>query len=806
MPNASAQFEYSSAEAMLASEERYRALFLQEQNRARHLSLINEVQKCALATRENSAFLQQVTRAVQSHFAECDVSFLLCEQARDYAPFDFDVSYAPGGRGEGDAAGDMIVVASVGDHDLAPSVGKRWPAHLGLAGQAAQMRCTSHYDASTPHSCDEAIQGQIRAGMCVPVISSGHLLGVLCLQSATEDGIDARDAVALQTATAIIASHLESGRLYEEMRELGAFSQTLITTMLHSMMVVNADADIKFVNARLCQTLGLTRAELLHQPLERIFGNNPTQGETPQSHTLRAAILEVTHSGMPQELPEIQLDAPEGTQTFDVRLFRVYFRGQAQAVLLLINLTRHWRMFHHLQLMNEMGRLFQSSLDINKVLHTVLTCITAGAGLGFNRAFLLLLQGAGESGTLRGAMALGPSSASEASHIWNELGHKNLTLEAMLQGSEPLDLQKLTPLQQQTLALEIALGNPCFPAIARAMRERRSLCIEHEIFFDTSPFESDQTSTPLAQESSEDSPFRQQCDAALELLTASQIVIAPLLAKDRVVGVVLADNLYSGAPIEPDDVQMLDVLAQQAGLTIANALGYQALQNAQKDLVNAERLAVVGEMAARVSHEIRNPLATVGGFARSICKHPQEVSEVERKAQIIVGEVARLEDLLGDLLDMARPRALSPQPESLSAVVEHAILLADSEIQAGKVLVVKSYEDALPPVALDRARAVQAILNVVRNGAQAMPDGGTLEVATHRSADGRWAQIEVHDNGIGMSDNALKHVFDPFFSTKLKGSGLGLAVTRRIMQDHGGDIDVFSEPDHGTKFVLSFPM
>jgi signal transduction histidine kinase len=292
----------------------------------------------------------------------------------------------------------------------------------------------------------------------------------------------------------------------------------------------------------------------------------------------------------------------------------------------------------------------------------------------------------------------------------------------------------------------------------------------------------------------------------MELFTGSQIAIAPLLAKDRVVGVVLADNLYSGAPIEPDDVQMLDVLAQQGGLTVANALAYQALQNAQKELVNAERLAVVGEMAARVSHEIRNPLATVGGFARSILRHPYDSDDVERKTQIIVGEVARLEELLGDLLDMARPRGLNAQPESLSAVIEHVILLADADIQGMNVRLERHYDEKLPLVSIDRSRAVQAILNIVRNGAQAMPEGGVLSISTRRSPDGRWAQVEVRDTGIGMSSNAIKHVFDPFFSTKLKGSGLGLAVTRRIMQDHDGDIDVFSEPGKGTTFVLSFPL
>jgi signal transduction histidine kinase/PAS domain-containing protein len=797
MPEPAAQQQHYSPAQVQDSEERYRALFLREQSRARHLSLINEVQKCALATRDNNTFLHQVTRAVQSHFAECDVTFYLCEKARTtdlQVGGDFVVS----GYEDSDC-GDLVVVASAGAHGLSPEVGVRWPVTAGLPGQAAQYRRTTHFDGNSQYESDPAWNARgLRAGMCIPIISNARLLGVMCLQSAREEGIDARDAVALQTAAAIIASHLEASRLFDEMRELSAFSQTLITTMLHSLMVVDGEGEIKVVNARLCQTLGLTREQLIGAPVSRVFDQAVAGQSAVGQDDLREAIQSVTQTGTPHELPEVQIASPDGTLVFDVRLFRVYFRGEAQVVLLLINLTRRARMFRQLELMNEIGRLFQSSLDINEVLHTVLTCITAGAGLGFNRAFLLLRdEESGEGSTLRastlhGAMAQGPSSSEEAARIWRELGGQNLSLQQMLERSDQLDAKNLTPLQQSTLGLEIDLNNPCFPGVKRAVEERRALCVERDKVLES------------VDEASE--AHRAQYETALGLFTASQLAVAPLLAKDRVVGIVFADNLYSGALIEPDDIQMLDVLAQQAGFTVANALAYQALQNAQRELVSAERLAAVGEMAARVSHEIRNPLATVGGFARSILKSPGKAENVKRKTEIIVSEIGRLEELLGDLLDMARPRPLCLQAQSLNAIVEHAILLAEAEIQAMKARVEKNLDEAMPPVAVDRARVLQAVINIIRNGAQAMPDGGTLAVSTGLSEDGQWAQIEVQDSGVGMSDNALKHVFDPFFSTKLKGSGLGLAITRRIVQDHEGDIDVYSEPGKGTRFILCFPL
>lgn len=744
-------------------------LFLQEQHRARHLSLVNEVQKCALLVRDNATFLHQAARAIHSHFSDSSVSVLLSDTI---TKLNFDGLPPQSGS-------NLILAAQAGEKQNSAAHCDYRADHL-IAARAVQTQRTQHLEPSE--------YSAIKSGFCVPIVANGRALGAICLESCSLDAFTVRDTAALQTVTAIIASHLEAGRMYDEMRELGDFNKTLIESMLHSLMAVDSNGVITLVNARLCQTLGLTRQELITQPIERVFGSG-----RQRTADLRHAISDVASTGTPYELPEIPLDAPAGRQVFDVRLFRIYFRGEAQTILLLINVTRRWRMLRQMELVNEIGRLFGASLDINKVLHTVLTCVTAGAGLGFNRAFLLLRQADTTQGqTLQGTMALGPSSHEEAALIWREMGNQELTLEQILEQSDTLDTQNPTPLQQQVLQLELALDNPCFPILETVIDQRRALCIKRKELLG-------------AMNETLETTCGDQLEKARSLFTAPEIAIAPLLAKDRVVGVIFADNLYSGAPIETDDIQLLDALSQQAGLTIANALAYQALQLAQRELVGAERLAAVGEMAARVSHEIRNPLATVGGFARSIAKKPDDADEVRRKSAIIVDEVERLEDLLNDLLEMAKPRTLDLQPQSVNAIVEHALLLAESEITAHLVQVEKELDKTLPSILCDRARVLQAVLNIIRNGAQAMPNGGTMRVQTKRSDNGDYLQVIVQDSGTGITGQALKHVFDPFFSTKLKGSGLGLAITRRILRDHGGEIDVHSDPGQGTNFILNWP-
>lgn len=758
-------------------EERFRALFLQERARARHLSLVNEVQECALQLSDQDEFLQHVARTLHRHFDECDAIIYLCETFQRMEI----------GEAAAFSCSTLVIGASAGEHDGLPVKEADVADVTPFAERSLHKKHTYYH-----HHPEET---EFRSGACVPIFSNEHSLGVLCLKSCNPDAVEERDTIALQTVAAIVASHLESSRLFNEMSELSAFNQTLIATMLHALMTVDEQGRIVLVNERLCQLTGRTDSELLHQPLESVLGRGAVY-----SQTLRNAIADVTRTGTPYELPEVQLRSPAGHQVFDLRVFRVFFRGRAQAVILLIDITHRWRMLRQLQLLNEIGRLFGASLDINRVLYTVLTCVTAGAGLGFNRAFLLLREEQStRAGQLRGAMALGPSSVEEAGRIWRSLSAQELTLEDLLEGSaSTMDEENLTPLQAQTMELEIDLQNPGFAALQKIVGERRATLLKRGELI-TQLIES-------SIDSGDDDSFQQQHQRVSELMTAREIAIAPLIVKERVVGMIFADNLYSNAPITPDDVQLLDALAQRASLTVANALAYQALSTAQRELVDAERLAAVGEMAARVSHEIRNPLATIGGFARNISRKVEDAESTSRKIRIIVDEIERLEELLNDLIDISHQRPLDLQSYELNSIVEYALLLAEADILAYRVQVVKELDPHLPAFMCDRARVLQALLNIIRNGAQAMPRRGQLRIATGKSADGKYLQVTVQDSGKGISEQALKHVFDPFFSTKLKGSGLGLVVTRRIVEEHGGEIHVSSEPGSGTTFVLNWPL
>ena len=828
------------------SEERFRSLFLQEQSRAQHLALINDVQQCALVTRDVSEFLHQVTLAIHSHFRSSDVSFLLRRSsvnaflllgespsssngtepssqtsstrssATSPLPAPQNIAQQNMLQGRNIALQDisnldedaLTVAAQIGGHGLSSPLGARVPLLAGTPLQEVMTRGTLHFGNNAllaTHSATPGVHRAVGSEILVPVRIEGATIGVLQVRNEASGAYDPRDAVALQTAALIAATHVQSSRMFREMTELKEFNETLVGTMLHSLMVVNGEGEIQLVNERLTQTLGCNRAYLVGQNISEVLGE-----QTCEKHDLRHWLSEVTRTGAAREVPEVHvaLRSGDGRETeliFDVRLSRVYFRGEARVVMLLINLTVRWKQTQQLQLMNEMSRLFQVSLDIDRVLHTVLTCVTAGPALGFNRAFLLLLDD--ETQILRGVMALGPSSAEEASHIWSEIGQRDLSLQEMLAVETPFDAQHPTPLQQSVMSLRVDLSRAADSPLARAVRERRALCVEREEI--VQPLD-DEFSNNANLESDAPASSTRSYKALADLLLSPSTAIAPLIAKDRVVGVVLADNLYSSAAIEEDDIRLLETVAQQAGLTIDNALTYQDLQKAQNELVSAERLVAVGEMSARVSHEIRNPLATIGGFARAILRHPEQQENARRKTEVIVEEVERLEELLNDLLDMARPRELDLQLHNVNEIVERALLLAEADIKANKAEIILDLASELPSILVDRRRLLQALLNTLRNGAQAMPDGGEIHVATRivqrTPTSTRFLEVEIRDSGVGIPQKALKQVFDPFFSTKIRGSGLGLAVTLRIIRDHGGDIDVHSDEGRGTTFVICLPM
>ncbi len=234
----------------------------------------------------------------------------------------------------------------------------------------------------------------------------------------------------------------------------------------------------------------------------------------------------------------------------------------------------------------------------------------------------------------------------------------------------------------------------------------------------------------------------------------------------------------------------------------------EALKRSQDKLVQAEKLAALGRMTADVAHEIRNPLTAIGGFARRLAKGA--TGEKERKhAEIIVYEVGRLEKVLRDALTFSRNARFNLEEQQVADFLQEAVGLHEPVFGEQSVSVEVDVEKGLPPILMDKDQVRQAFTNLVTNAVDAMPRGGTLKIAAgSETVNGvRYVFLRVADSGQGIDEDKLKMIFEPFFTTKEigHGSGLGLSITRKIIEEHGGFVRAESVAGQGSIFSLYFP-
>ena len=222
----------------------------------------------------------------------------------------------------------------------------------------------------------------------------------------------------------------------------------------------------------------------------------------------------------------------------------------------------------------------------------------------------------------------------------------------------------------------------------------------------------------------------------------------------------------------------------------------------EERLRQTDRLATLGRMSANIAHEIRNPLASLTGAIEVLANNATAGDVRQRLAQIILKESGRLNDILRDFLEYARPAPLSRARTNVVETIDEVLVLLDHRAEPGTLKFVREFPPSLDWV-VDSQQFRQAVWNLCLNAVQAMPDGGELRVAATvvRGA----LEVRVADTGEGIAGENLSQIFEPFFSTKSDGSGLGLALVHRVMQDHGGEVHVESAMGAGSMFTLRFP-
>jgi two-component system nitrogen regulation sensor histidine kinase GlnL len=236
-------------------------------------------------------------------------------------------------------------------------------------------------------------------------------------------------------------------------------------------------------------------------------------------------------------------------------------------------------------------------------------------------------------------------------------------------------------------------------------------------------------------------------------------------------------------------------------------------QDLEEDLKRADRLAMIGTVAAGLAHEIRNPLGGIRGAAQMLRRSFDDDSPLVEYTNIMVREVDRVNQLIEHLLNLSQPVELKLAPVNIHEILEEVLLLEEQAAERKNKRVTKRFDPSLPAIRGDKAQLTQVFLNLIKNAFQAMGDAGTLTITTRVETDfhirdrgsgrNKFIWVDIVDQGSGIKEDDLPHIFSPYFTTKHNGAGLGLAVCYRIVKEHGGLIRVESAEGAGTTFRVS---
>ncbi|HID70575.1 MAG TPA: response regulator [Desulfobacterales bacterium] len=446
------------------------------------------------------------------------------------------------------------------------------------------------------------------------------------------------------------------------------------------------------------------------------------------------------------------------------------------------------RFLHQLNL--KMNTAYLNSIELDTVLQSILVGITAEEGLKFNRAFLLLFN---ETGTeLQGKMAIGPPCRADAGKIWNSIKQDNLHLGDILNNIKTSCMTDDTELNITVKELIVAADDHDHILI-RACRNRSSIHVQNG--------------------------FAGNQPATSQLLTALQedtFIITPLFSPDKSLGVIIADNFVTTQPISTDDINSLEIFANQASLAIEHSHLYQTMLNKITELENvtqeleknkdlliaAERYSVLGHMSAQLVHAIRNPITSIGGIARLLAKKSTDEKNLKFLDMMIM-ESSKIESTLDDLFSFVSDHKPNKHNQPLYPLIRKSIMLFYGSMKKQSI----AYHPNLPPpepeLFIDAKLIKQMLLHLIKNALEAMPDGGTLSISCREEKDN--VLISIKDSGNEIGESNINRVTDPFFTTKTYGTGMGLTLVEKIIAEHQGKFALKYNDDGGMTAQIILP-
>jgi len=714
-----------------------------------------------------------------------------------------------------DKAQETLVLNLSSQGPIPPEVRVEFPLGRGLAGEVAKTRKIKTVQRYQPgvlaaNLALEKLHPEFVTLAGFPVADDNFFYGVLILVDRLERNFTTTERQNIQLASLMLAGTLRQAILQEEAKkriaelsvlfEVGkALSSTVELDMLLDLVVTTTTKVISARGAALQIIDGITKEVRVSSH----YGEIPLICPSPPD--ILAAPLPAG------ELPHMQGQGTDATgQTHYFLAVPLTFKGQFQGTIcvydkfaptgdylpfdpenrqllytmagLIVNaienaLTfnqvetlaeKNERMVRNLTVLQIISRALLTTVQEDRVLEIILQGLTLEQGLGFDRAVILLVDEASQKLT-------GVKGAQRSAML------KNLPLFEALQAplAEEVKVEDWqVPLQpdQGPLALTVLQQRP------------------HHVYGSA-------TGTNLT-------------GVLPPEFTAPDFFFVPLVAKDRATGVIIVDNGTSGRTLEEEPLHVLQMFSTQAGLVVENAHLYSTIEANNRELLlirermlESDRLAALSSLASGMAHEIRNPLVSIGGFARRIAKLVDGSSPLRGYVEVIQEEVTRLEKLLREILDFTGENLSFYGDHDLNKLLEDTLLLVQRDLEACKIKVVKELS-TLPRLHCDDRQIKQVFYNLFQNACQAMHQGGTLTIRTYplEKEDGIYLATAITDTGGGIPLEVLHNIFNPFFSTKDYGTGLGLAIAQRIVSRHYGQVEVNNELGKGVTFIVTLPV
>lgn len=443
-----------------------------------------------------------------------------------------------------------------------------------------------------------------------------------------------------------------------------------------------------------------------------------------------------------------------------------------------------------IRFLHELGSVLQSSVDLEEVLCVALTAITAGKGFGMNRAFLLITDR--ESRILKGYLGIGPRSSEEANHTWDEISRSDMDLQTLAQNFRA---NKLTSerakfrdiLEQLTIPLDSSDH-----LLIRALEGKQPLLVENA-------FHNPEVPSEIAQ-----------------LLGVDTFLLMPLIARNRRVGMIIADNCITRRPITEADLHSIETFSFPVAFAIERASLYERLQvelnrvtetgkklkEQQELIVKMEKMALVGRITSSVAHSIRNPLMVIGGFARSILKNTPPSDPKRDFIESIVGEARHLEGVLDEILNYSDSLYPTRDFWDVNQLVESTLREIKDALLDKQCRLNFQAIDSLPLAYIDFKQVSYCVRTLIMSDIDdSRPDEVRVQAGEH---NGR-VVISIENRLNSLPGAPSDRLYTPIEQPREQNAGLGLALCRSMLEKQGIPLTVATPPEGGTTYTLELP-